>query len=148
MFGGMLKEFKDFAVKGNVVDLAVGVIIGAAFGKIVSSAVSDLLMPPIGMIAGKIDFSSLFISLNGESYESLSKAKAAGAPVIAYGLFLNNTIDFLIVAFVIFLVVKQINRLKKPAPAGPPTTKDCPRCATSIPIKATRCPNCTSEITA
>jgi large conductance mechanosensitive channel len=148
MFGGMLKEFKDFAVKGNVVDLAVGVIIGAAFGKIVSSAVSDLLMPPIGMIAGKIDFSSLFISLNGESYESLSKAKAAGAPVIAYGLFLNNTIDFLIVAFVIFLVVKQINRLKKPAPAGPPTTKDCPRCATSIPIKATRCPNCTSEISA
>lgn len=148
MFGGMLKEFKDFAVKGNVVDLAVGVIIGAAFGKIVSSAVSDLLMPPIGMIAGKIDFSSLFISLNGESYDSLSKAKAAGAPVIAYGLFLNNTIDFLIVAFVIFLVVKQINRLKKPAPAGPPTTKDCPRCATSIPIKATRCPNCTSEISA
>ena len=148
MFGGMLKEFKDFAVKGNVVDLAVGVIIGAAFGKIVSSAVTDLLMPPIGMIAGKIDFSSLFISLNGESYESLSKAKAAGAPVIAYGLFLNNTIDFLIVAFVIFLVVKQINRLKKPAPAGPPTTKDCPRCATSIPIKATRCPNCTSEISA
>ena len=148
MFGGMLKEFKDFAVKGNVVDLAVGVIIGAAFGKIVSSAVTDLLMPPIGMIAGKIDFSSLFISLNGESYDSLSKAKAAGAPVIAYGLFLNNTIDFLIVAFVIFLVVKQINRLKKPAPAGPPTTKDCPRCATSIPIKATRCPNCTSEISA
>ncbi len=148
MFGGMLKEFKDFAVKGNVVDLAVGVIIGAAFGKIVSSAVSDLLMPPIGMIAGKIDFSSLFISLNGESYESLTKAKAAGAPVIAYGLFLNNTIDFLIVAFVIFMVVKQLNRLKKPAPAGPATTKDCPRCATAIPLKATRCPHCTSEITA
>ena len=144
----MWEEFKKFALKGNVVDLAVAVIIGAAFGKIVSSAVSDLLMPPIGMIAGKIDFSSLFISLNGESYESLSKAKAAGAPVIAYGLFLNNTIDFLIVAFVIFLVVKQINRLKKPAPAGPPTTKDCPRCATSIPIKATRCPNFTSEISA
>jgi len=148
MFGGMLKEFKDFAVKGNVVDLAVGVIIGAAFGKIVSSAVSDLLMPPIGMIAGKIDFSSLFISLNGESYESLTKAKAAGAPVIAYGLFLNNTIDFLIVAFVIFMVVKQLNRLKKPPPAGPATTKDCPRCATAIPLKATRCPHCTSEITA
>jgi len=148
MIGSVAKDFRDFAVKGNVVDLAVGVIIGAAFGKIVSSAVSDLIMPPIGMIMGKIDFSNLFVALNGESYETLAKAKAAGAPVLAYGLFLNNTIDFLIVAFVIFLVIKQIGRLRRPAPEPAATTKDCPRCATTIPIKATRCPNCTSEITA
>ena len=145
----MFKEFKDFAVKGNVMDMAIGVIIGSAFGKIVSSLLSDILMPPIGLLMGKVDFSSLFISLNGQSYPSLAAAKAAGAPTINYGLFLNTALDFVIVAFVIFLVIKQLNKLKKPAPAAAPsapTTKPCKYCLSEIPIKATRCAHCTSEI--
>ncbi len=142
----MLKEFKEFALKGNVVDMAVGIIIGAAFGKIVSSLVGDVLMPPIGKLLGNLDFSSLFLSLNGVHYDSLTAAKAAGAPTINYGMFVNSVIDFLIVAFVIFLLVKQVNRLKKEAPAAAPTTRDCPYCMSSIAIKASRCPCCTSEI--
>jgi large conductance mechanosensitive channel len=144
----MFNEFKKFAMRGNVVDLAIGVIIGAAFGKIISSLVSDILMPPLGLILGKVDFSSLFVNISGKSYGSLAEAKAAGAATINYGLFLNSVVDFLIVAFVIFLVVQQINRWNKPAPAPAATTKDCPYCATAIPIKAMRCPNCTSQLSA
>ena len=146
----MLKEFKAFAMKGNVLDLAVAVIIGAAFGAIVTSMVNDVIMPPIGMILGHIDFKDLFISLNGTTYASLAEAKAKGAPVVAYGQFMNTVINFLIVALVIFLVVKGVSRLtpaEKPAPAVP-TTKDCPFCCTAIPIPAKRCPNCTSQLTA
>jgi large conductance mechanosensitive channel len=143
----MLKEFKEFAVKGNVIDMAVGIIIGTAFGKIVTSAVNDVIMPPLGLLLGKMDFSNLFINLSGQDVASVADAKAKGFATMNYGLFLNTTIDFIIVAFVIFLLIKQINRLKKaPAPADP-TTKECPRCYTAIPIKATRCPHCTSEIT-
>jgi large conductance mechanosensitive channel len=144
----MLKEFKEFALKGNVADMAVGIIIGAAFGKIVSSLVSDVLMPPIGKLAGNLDFSNLFISLNGQAYESLKAAKDAGAPTVNYGLFLNTVIDFMIVAFVIFLIVKQLNRLKKEAPAAAPNTRECPYCLTQIPLKATRCPACTADVKA
>ena len=144
----MGKEFKEFVMRGNVVDMAVGIIIGAAFGKIVTSVVNDVIMPPIGLILGKVDFSSLFLNLSSTHYDSLPAAKAAGAPTINYGLFLNAVIDFLIVAFVIFLLVKQVNRLKKePAPA-PPNTKDCPYCKTSIPVGAVRCPNCISDLKA
>ena len=142
----MLNEFKEFAMKGNVLDMAIGVIIGGAFGKIVSSLVSDLLMPPIGLLLGKVDFSSLFIDLSGASQPSLTAAKAAGAPTINYGVFLQATFDFIIIAFVIFLLVKQVNRLKKPAPVGVPTTKDCPHCLSAIPIKATKCAHCTSNV--
>ena len=142
----MLKEFKDFAMRGNVVDMAIGVIIGGAFGKIVSSLVSDLLMPPLGLMMGKVDFSSLFINLSGTPQPSLTAAKAAGAPTINYGVFLQATIDFLIIAFVIFLLVKQVNRLKKPEPAAALTTKDCPHCLSAIPIKATKCAHCTSNV--
>ena len=143
----MLKEFKEFAMRGNVIDLAVGVIIGAAFGKIVTSLVNDVIMPPIGKLLGSVDFSNLFLSLHG-SYNTLKEAEAAGAPIIKYGVFINNVIDFLIVAFVIFLLVKQINRLKKDAPAAAPATKECPYCLSLTPLKATRCPACTSEIKA
>ena len=143
----MLQEFKKFALQGNVLDMAIGIIIGAAFGKIVSSLVADVLMPPIGLLVGKIDFSSLFLNLSGQGYASLSAAKAAGAPTINYGLSLNNVFDFLIVAFVIFLLVKQINRLKaKEAPAAAPATRDCPRCLSAVPLRATRCPFCTSDL--
>jgi len=144
----MLKEFKEFAMKGNVLDLAVGFIIGAAFGKIVTSLVSDVIMPPIGLILGKVDFSSLFLNLSGKSYSSLAEAKAAGAATLNYGIFLNNIVDFLIVAFAVFLLVRMVNRWNKPAPAAAPSTKECPYCASTIPLKATRCPNCTSEIRA
>lgn len=144
----MLKEFKAFAMRGNVVDLAIGIIIGASFGKIITSLVSDVLMPPIGLLLGKMDFSSLFVNISGKSYGSLAEAKAAGAATINYGLFLNTVVDFAIVAFVIFMLVRQINRWNKPAPAAAPTTKDCNYCATAIPLKATRCPNCTSELRA
>jgi large conductance mechanosensitive channel len=141
----MLKEFRDFAMRGNVVDLAIGVIIGAAFGKIVSSLVSDIIMPPLGLILGHVDFSSLFINLSGKTYASIAEAKAAGAATINYGLFINAVIDFIIVAFAVFLMVRQMNRLMpKPAPAV--TTKPCPFCATAIPLAAKRCPNCTSEL--
>ncbi len=142
----MLKEFKEFAMRGNVLDLAVGFIIGAAFGKIITSLVSDILMPPIGLILGKVDFSSLFLNISGKSYDSLAAAKAAGAATINYGLFLNTVIDFLIVALVIFMIVRQVNRWNKPAPAAAPATKECPYCCSAIPVKATRCPSCTSEL--
>lgn len=142
----MMKEFKEFAVKGNVIDLAVGVIIGGAFGKIVSSFVSDIVMPPLGMAMGKVNFTDLFIDLSGKGFTSLKAAKDAGAPVISYGVFINTLLDFVIIAFVIFMVIKQINRLKKePAPA-PPNTKDCPFCCSAIPTPAKRCPQCTSEL--
>lgn len=141
----MFKEFKEFAMKGNVVDLAIGVIIGGAFGKIVTSVVNDIVMPPIGLLMGKMDFSNLFIDLSGKGYESLKAAKDAGAPVISYGAFINTVLDFVIVAFVIFLVVKQINRMKKEPVPAPPDTKECAFCCSAIPLKATRCPHCTSE---
>jgi large conductance mechanosensitive channel len=143
----MLKEFRDFAARGNVVDLAVGVIIGTAFGKVVTSVVNDLIMPPIGMALGRIDFSNLFVALNGEKYDSLAAAKAATppAPTLNFGLFLNTCLEFLIVAFAVFLIVKQVNRLKTPAPAVV-DGRDCPFCLTKIPLKATRCAACTSEV--
>ena len=144
----MLKEFKEFAMRGNVMDLAVGVIIGAAFGKIVSSLVEDVLMPPIGRLLGRVDFSGLFINLGDKTYETLTAAKAAGAPTLNYGIFLNAIINFLIVAFCVFLVVKQINRFAaKPAPVTVPTTKDCPQCAMPIPLAAKRCGHCTTQLT-
>ena len=140
----MLTEFKKFAMRGNVVDLAVGVIIGAAFGKIVTSLVSDVIMPPIGMLLGGLDFSNIFINLSGGDYPSVQAAKDAGAATINVGLFLNTVIDFTIVAIAIFLVVKQINRLAPPPP--PTSTKECGFCASTIPLKATRCPQCTSQL--
>lgn len=144
----MLKEFRAFVMKGNVLDLAVAVIIGAAFGAIVTSMVNDIIMPPIGMVLGHMDFKDLFLSLNGQSYATLAAAKAAAAPVLAYGQFLNTIVNFLIVALVIFLVVRTANKLQRaPAPAAP-TTKDCKFCYQAIPIPATRCPHCTSELTA
>ena len=145
----MLKEFKQFAVRGNVLDLAIGIIVGAAFGRIVTSLVNDIIMPPLGLLLGKVDFTNLYINLSGITYDNLAAAKAAGAATINYGLFINNIIDFLIVAFVIFLLVRGINHMKKePAlPVTVPTTKECLFCFTQIPIKATRCPNCTSELT-
>ena len=143
----MLKEFREFAARGNVIDLAVGVIIGAAFGKIVTSLVNDIVMPPIGMLIGRIDFRNLFVALNGQSYASLADAQKAAAPTINYGLFLNTVLEFAIVAFVVFLMVRQINRLKDPAPIAPDKpVMDCPRCVSKIPQAATRCPYCTSEL--
>ena len=145
----MFKEFRDFAVRGNVIDLAVAVIMGAAFGPIVASLVGDIIMPPIGLILGQVDFKDLFVSLSGGPYASLAAAKEAAAPVIAYGTFLNTIINFLIVAFAVFLLVKQANRFKEPAPASaPPATKDCPFCLSAVPLKATRCGHCTSELKA
>lgn len=144
----MIKEFKEFVIKGNVLDMAVGIIIGAAFGKVVTSFVNDVLMPPIGLLLGKVDFSNLFINLSGKSFESLADAKKAGAATLNYGLFLNTTIDFLIVGFAIFILVRQVNRLKRQAPAAAPTIRACPFCMTDIPLKATRCPHCTSTVTA
>jgi large conductance mechanosensitive channel len=143
----MLKEFREFVARGNVLDLAVGVIIGAAFGQIVTSLVTDMIMPPIGMVIGGLDFSNLFVTLNGGTYASLVAAQAAGAPTINYGRFANTVLQFLIIAFVIFMLVRQINRLKTPAPA-PPTddSRDCPYCVLRISRKATRCPHCTSEV--
>lgn len=133
-------------MRGNVVDLAVGVIIGGAFGKIVSSLVTDVIMPPIGLLLHGVDFSNLFVSLNGQVYTTIADAQKAGVPTLNYGIFLNNIIDFLIVALVIFLLIRTINRLQKPAPAAAPTTKDCPYCFSAIPLKATRCPQCTSQL--
>jgi large conductance mechanosensitive channel len=142
----MFKEFKEFIMRGNVLDLAVAVIIGAAFGRIVTSFVNDIVMPPIGVATGKVDFSNLFIDLSGKHYETLDAAKKAGAATLNYGVFLNTIVDFLIVAAAIFLVVRQANKFKaKPAPVAT-TTKDCPFCATAIPIPAKRCPNCTSQL--
>lgn len=144
----MWKEFKEFAMRGNVMDMAVGIIIGAAFGKIITSFVNDVLMPPIGLLLGKVDFSRLFLSLSSQSFATLEEAKKAGAVTINYGLFLNTVIDFLIVAFVIFLMIRQINKLKRQPEPAVPTTKECPHCFSVIPVKATRCPNCTSELKA
>ena len=142
----MLKEFKEFAMKGNVLDMAIGVIIGAAFGKIVTSLVSDVLMPPIGLLMGKVDFSSLFLNLSSTPQPSLAAAKAAGTPTINYGVFLQTVFDFIIIAFVIFMLVKQINRLKKPTAPAAATMKDCPLCLSTIPLKATKCAHCTSSV--
>ncbi|TRO55249.1 large conductance mechanosensitive channel protein MscL [Candidatus Bathyarchaeota archaeon] len=151
----MLKEFKEFAMRGNVVDMAVGIIIGAAFGTIVNSLVADVIMPPIGLLLGNIDFSNLFIVLKEGAkapspYESLAAAKAAGATSINYGVFINTIITFLIVAFAVFLLIRNINKLKRQeeAPPAVPTTKECSYCFSTIPIKATRCPQCTSELKA
>ena len=148
---GMIKEFKEFAMRGNVVDMAVGIIIGGAFGKIVTSMVNDIIMPPIGKAMGDVNFADMFINLGSGQYKSLADAKAAGAAVIAYGSFINVVIDFLIVAFCIFLMIKAMNTMKnrlEHAPTAPaaPTTKECPRCFSTIPIKATRCPQCTSDV--
>lgn len=142
----MLKEFKDFIMRGNVLDLAVGIIIGGAFGKIVSSFVSDILMPPLGLIMGKVNFADLFINLSGKPYPTVAAAKAAGAPTINYGMFINTVIDFIIVAFAIYLMIRQVNRLKKKPEEAPPATKECPFCYSAIPVKAVRCPHCTSNL--
>jgi large conductance mechanosensitive channel len=145
----MLKDFKDFIMRGNVLDLAVAVIIGAAFGKIVSLLVSDVLMPPLGLVLGNVDFSNLFINLSSVPYQSLAAAKAAGAATINYGIFLNAVVDFLIVAFVIFLMIRAVARVKRrdaaPAPAAP-ATRECPYCLSKVPVRATRCAFCTSEL--
>jgi large conductance mechanosensitive channel len=146
----MLKEFKEFAMRGNVLDMAVGIVMGAAFGSIVTSLVNDVMMPPIGLILGHVDFSNLFISLTARHFDSVAAAKAAGAATLNYGVFLNTIINFLIVAFAIFLLVRQVNRLQPkpaPAPAGP-VQKPCPYCCSEIPLAATRCPHCTSELKA
>lgn len=141
-------EFKQFVTRGNVIDMAVGVIIGGTFGKIVSSMVSDIIMPPIGLLLGKVDFSNLYLNMSGKTFASLAEAQKAGAPTLNYGLFLNNVINILIVAFVIFMMIKQINKLQKPAksavPAAP-ATRECPFCCSTVAIKAVRCPNCTSQ---
>ena len=142
----MLDEFKKFVMRGNVLDLAVAVIIGAAFGAIVVSFVNDILMPPIGLLLGGVDFSNLFFSLDGQSYPSLAAAQEAGAPTINYGVFINTVINFLIIAFAIFLIVRLASRMQKEEAPGEPTTKECPHCISTIPINATRCPNCTSQL--
>ena len=144
----IIQEFKEFAIKGNMVDLAVAVIIGGAFGKIVTSFVNDILMPPIGLLLGGVDFQNLFINLSGTPYATLAEAQKAGAATLNYGVFLNTVIDFLIVAFVIFLLVRQLNRFKKPEPEAAPTTRQCPYCDTAVSLKAVRCPHCTSELKA
>lgn len=147
----MLKEFREFAMRGNVIDMAVGIIIGAAFGKIVTSLVSDVIMPPIGILLGNVDFSNLFINLSDGDYETLAAAQEAGAATINIGVFINTVISFIIVAFAVFLLIRSINRLKQKeeaAPAPSPTTKDCTFCMTAVPLKATRCPACTSELAA
>ena len=147
----MLKEFREFAMRGNVVDMAVGIIIGAAFGKIVTSLVADVIMPPIGLLLGNVDFTDLYINLSGTTYASLEAAREAGAATINIGIFVNTVLDFVIIAFAIFLLIRTINRLKRKEEAGEapsPTTKSCPYCVSTIPIKAVRCPQCTSEIAA
>jgi large conductance mechanosensitive channel len=142
----MLKDFKEFVMRGNVIDMAVGIVIGVAFGKIVSSFVEDVMMPPISRLLGHADFSNLFFSLNGQHFDTLAAAKAAGAPTVNLGIFMNTVINFVIVAFAVFLMVRQANRLKRaPAPAAP-TTKECPFCLSTIPLKATRCAQCTAEL--
>ena len=142
----MLRDFKAFLMRGNVLDLAVAVILGASFGAVVTSFVNDILMPPVGLALGRINFADLFVSLSGQSYPSVAAAKAAGAPTLNYGAFINTVINFAIVAFVVFLFVRQVNRLTA-APPGAPTTKECDFCASRIPIKARRCPQCTSDLT-
>jgi large conductance mechanosensitive channel len=142
----MLKEFKEFAMRGPVVDLAVGVIIGAAFGKIISSLVDDLIMPPIGKMLGNVDFANLFVNLSDKEYPSVAAAKAAGAATINYGIFFNTILNFLIIAFVLFLIIRRMNAIKKPTSAQAPTTKDCPHCLSAVPLKATKCAHCTSDL--
>jgi large conductance mechanosensitive channel len=149
MMGGgeyMWKEFREFALKGSMIDLAIGIIIGAAFGKVITSLVNDVIMPPIGLLLGKVDFSSLYLNLSGKDFVSMQEAIDAGAPILKYGLFVNTLIEFFIIAFVIFIVVKNINNLRKKEAEKEPETKECQYCLSSIPIKATRCPNCTSEL--
>jgi large conductance mechanosensitive channel len=143
----MFKEFKEFIARGNVVDLAIAVVIGAAFGKIIASLVEGVIMPPIGLLLGKVDFSNLFIDISGQNPVSLADAQLRGLPVIAYGRFFNDIINFLIIAFVVFLIVKAVNRLRA-APPPPPNTKDCPLCLTPIPLAATRCAACCAEVAA
>jgi large conductance mechanosensitive channel len=146
----MLDEFKKFAMRGNVIDLAVGVIIGASFGAIINSLVKDMIMPPIGLLLGKVDFANLFWVLRAgipaEPYATLADAQAAGAVTLNYGLFINAIVSFVIVAFAIFLLIRAVNRMQKPAPAADPTTRECPYCSTTISVKAKRCPNCTSQL--
>jgi large conductance mechanosensitive channel len=142
----MLKEFKEFAMRGNVVDMAVGIIIGAAFGKIASSMVQDVIMPPIGRLMGNVDFSDLFINLSSGTYKSLAEAKAAGAATLNYGIFINTILDFVIVAFAIFMLVRAMNKLKRKEEPAPATTKECPECLSTIPLKARRCAHCTSAV--
>ena len=144
--GSMLRGFQDFALRGNMLDMAVGIIIGAAFGRVISSLVSDILMPPIGLLTGHSDFSNKFVNLSGRAFATLAEAKAAGAATINYGLFLNAAFDFLIVAFAVFMLIRQINRLKHDAKPEAPMTKDCPYCLLSVPLKATRCGHCTSAL--
>lgn len=144
----MFKEFREFIQRGSVLDMAIGIIIGAAFGKIVTSLVNDVIMPPIGLVLGRLDFTNLFINLSGKSYASLADAKAAGAATINYGLFVNTVIDFLIVAFVLFLIIRHVNRMKRSAATATvaPATRECPFCLSTIPARASRCPQCTSEL--
>jgi large conductance mechanosensitive channel len=144
----MLKEFREFVMRGNVIDLAIGIVIGAAFGKIVTSFVSDILMPPIGLLLGNVDFANLFINLSRGHYDTLKAAKDAGAATINYGVFIGTVIDFLIVAFVIFLIIRQVNRMNRKAEEPAPATKECDFCASAVPIKAIKCPHCTSDLKA
>jgi len=144
----MFKEFKEFIFRGNVLDLAIGIIIGTAFGKIITSLVNDIIMPPVGLILGKVDFSNIYLNLSGGNYASLQAAKEAGAATVNIGVFINTVIGFIIVAFIIYILIRQVNRFKKPAPApAKPATKECPYCYSTIALKATRCPNCTSQLT-
>ncbi|MGA9099945.1 MAG: large-conductance mechanosensitive channel protein MscL [Methanotrichaceae archaeon] len=145
---GFISEFKEFAMKGNVLDMAIGIIIGVAFGGIVNSLVKDILMPPLGLILGRVNFTDLFISLNGQNYPSLAAARAAGAPTINYGLFINTIINFLIIALALFMVIRQFNKLKKKPEEKAPDTKNCPYCKESISKDAVRCPHCTSDLKA
>ncbi len=143
----MFKEFKEFAMRGNVIDLAVGLIIGAAFGKIVTSFVNDVLMPPIGLLAGRVNFENLFVALSDTHYNTLAEAKAAGVPTINYGIFINTVLDFILVAFAVFLLVRWINRMRRqPEAAATPNTRNCPYCLSNIPLQAVRCPQCTSQL--
>ena len=146
----MFKEFREFAMRGNVVDMAVGIIIGAAFGKIVSSFVADIIMPPIGVLLGGVDFSEIYVNLSGGEFATLAAAQEAGAATMNFGIFINTVIDFVIVAFAIFLVIRAMNNMKRKeeAPPAEPTTKDCPHCLSEIPIKATRCAHCTADLAA
>lgn len=143
----MLKEFKEFAMRGNVLDMAIGIILGGAFGKIATSLVNDVLMPPIGLVLGRVDFSNLFVTLSGERHATLAQAREAGAVTVNIGIFLNTVVDFLIVAFAIFLLVRQINRLRRSEQPKAPTTRDCPYCLSIVPVRAVRCGHCTSELT-
>jgi len=144
----MIRDFRDFIARGNVVDMAVGIIVGAAFGGVVTSLVNDVVMPPIGLVVGGVDFSNLFVALDWKHYPSLAAAKAAGAPTVNYGVFVNTVVNFLIIAFAIFLLVRAVNRLRGPAPVAAPNTRECPYCASVIPVKAVRCGHCTSDLRA